>query len=230
MRSHTTSGEKYDSARRKAAGIVWLCAVQFFIVQAVVESQWTTAFSLATNNISDLGNTACGTYPAVGGSYICSPWYVMMNMSFALQGMIIIAGSALALPLLEPSRTRSLIFWLLIVTGVTLIGVGAFPENVNNLAHVISAGIQFVTGNLGILILGLAMIRKGGSRLFGAVSASLGAAGLAATVLFGMRIDLALGLGTIERIAAYTLPIWLITAGTAIVIMSAGRPRKVELA
>ena len=216
--------------RTRAAGIVWFGAIQFFIVQIIVESRWTTAFSLATNNISDLGNTTCGSYPAVAGSFVCSPSYAMMNISFALQGVIIIVGSVLARPIVGPSKIRSLVFWLLIITGVGLIGVGAFPEDVNNLAHVISAGIQFVTGNLGILILGFAMIRVRASLLFGAVSVALGVAGLAATVLFGIRIDLDMGLGTIERIAAYTLPIWLIIAGTIIVITSADRSSEVELA
>jgi len=153
-----------------------------------------------------------------------------MNSSFALQGIIIIAGSVLLRPLIEPSRIRSLIFWLLIVTGVGLIGVGAFPEDVNNLAHVISAGVQFVTGNLAILIFGVAALRRREARLFGAASVTLGAAGLAATFMFAVRIDLGTGLGTIERIAAYTLPTWLMTAGSLLLIHPLDRSRKLELA
>ena len=212
------------------AGVVWFCAVQFFISQIIVESRWTTAFSSATNNISDLGNTTCGNYPAITGTFVCSPWYALMNTSFALQGAIIIVGSVLARSIVAPSRKRSLIFWLLIVTGVGLIGVGAFPEDVNNLAHVVSAGVQFVTGNLAILIFGVAALRRREARLFGAASVTLGAAGLAATFMFALRIDLATGLGTVERIAAYTLPIWLMTAGSLLLIDPLDRPRKLELA
>ncbi len=195
---------------------MWLGAIQFFILQIVVQSRWTVPFSLATNNISDLGNTTCGSYPAIAGTLVCSPWHALMNISFALQGVIIIAGSILARPIVKPSRVRSLVFWLLIVTGVGLIGVGAFPENVNNLAHVICAGLQFVSGNVGILIFGLAAYRIGAARLYAAASVALGVTGLAGTVLFALGIDLGVGLGTIERIAAYTLPIWLIAAGTLI--------------
>ena len=206
--------EGRDRARWRRAGIVWFCAIQFFIVQMIATWRWTAPFSLVTNNISDLGNTSCDMYPAVGGTFICSPWYVLMNISFALQGVIIIAGSILVRQVIDPSTTRTVVFWLLIVTGLGLLGVGAFPENVNNRAHTISAGVQFVTGNAAILIFGFAAYRILGGRLFSAISVALGGAGLAATILFALGIGLGVGLGTVERIAAYTLPIWLITAGT----------------
>jgi hypothetical membrane protein len=221
--------QEYGAARYLAAGIVWFCAIQFFVAQIIVGSRWTTPFSLTANNISDLGNTVCGIYPSTGGTFVCSPWYGVMNVSFALQGIIIIAGSLLARPLAHPSRVRSIIFWLLVITGAGVFGVGIFPENINNTAHVISAGIQFVTGNLGILILGLAAIRTRGTRSFALASAALGISGLAATVLFATRVDLGMGLGTIERIAAYTFPVWLIAAGT-IILIKRPRSRRLQLA
>ncbi len=64
------------------AGIIWICAAQFFVAQVIVQSRWTTSFSWATNYISDLGNTKCGFYPAVTDSYVCSPWHTLMNLSF----------------------------------------------------------------------------------------------------------------------------------------------------
>lgn len=194
-----------------------MCAAQFFVVQVIAQSRWTTPFSLATNNISDLGNTTCGLYPAVTGSYVCSPWYTLMNVSFALQGVIILVGAVLARPLLAGRLGRMLVFSLLVVTGLGMVGVGLFPEDVNNRAHVISAGTQFITGNAAMIVFGIAANRVKRWRAFAVVSTALGITGLLATALFARQYGLGMGLGGMERVAAYTLPVWLITSGALIV-------------
>ena len=66
-----------------SAGIVWIGAIQFFVAQVVVQSRWTTRYSLSINYISDLGNTTCGVY-AASGQFVCSPWHAVMNASFVL--------------------------------------------------------------------------------------------------------------------------------------------------
>lgn len=77
--SNSTSGRVN---RMMSAGAIWVCAAQFFLAQVIAQSRRTTPFSLATNYISDLGNTTCGLYPAVDGKYVCSPWHTLMNVSF----------------------------------------------------------------------------------------------------------------------------------------------------
>src|ERR1043166_10163892 len=72
---------------------VWLLAIQFFISQFVVQSAWTTPFSVTENYISDLGNTACGPYPAGSRMYVCSPWHALMNASFIILGLTILLRS-----------------------------------------------------------------------------------------------------------------------------------------
>ncbi len=196
--------------RIRAAGAVWMCAVQFFIAQIVVQWAWTTPFSLADNFISDLGNTTCGVY---NSSYVCSPWHTLMNISFSLQGVIILAGSILAWPVFQRERSQALIFWLLALTGIGMIGVGLFPEDVSNRGHVISAGIQFITGNLAIALIGIRCKTVNLKRGWLAASALLGIVGLAATLLFASGYGLGLGIGGMERVAAYTFPAWLIAAG-----------------
>jgi hypothetical membrane protein len=196
-----------------AAGVVWICAAQFFVAQVVVQSRWTTPFSLATNFISDLGNTNCGPYPAAGGVYVCSPWHALMNASFVLQGVIVVAGAALAWPSLAGRRWAAAAFMLLIITGIGIAGVGLFPEDVNNAAHVTSAGVQFVTGNVAMIVCGVGLRRPGRGRAFVTISIALGVAGLLATVLFVQGYGLGLGVAGMERVAAYTLPVWLVTAG-----------------
>ena len=39
----------------KVGALAWVLAAQFFVAQAVVQSAWTTPFSLRENYISDLG-------------------------------------------------------------------------------------------------------------------------------------------------------------------------------
>ncbi len=207
------STNSIDKLRIRAAGATWICAVQFFIAQAVVQFAWTTPFSLAEHFISDLGNTTCGMYRAL---YVCSPWHVWMNISFSLQGVIILTGTALVVPLFQREPSRWIVISLFVLTGLGMIGVGVFPEDVNNSGHVISAGIQFVTGNTALIVIGSTGKTVNLKRSWFAASIILGVTGLAATILFVNGYGLGLGVGGMERIAAYTFPIWLIAAGLLI--------------
>jgi hypothetical membrane protein len=212
--SNSTSGRV---SRVTAAGAVWVCAAQFFLAQVIAQSRWTTPFSLATNYISDLGNTTCGLYPAVAGKYVCSPWHTLMNVSFVLQGIIILLGAVLARPAFAGMRRVEPVFPLLVVTALGMVGVGLFPEDVNNGAHVFSAGTQFITGNAAMIVFGIAAQRVKRWRAFAVFSITFGITGLLATALFAQGYGLGLGVGGLERVAAYTLPVWLITAGVLMV-------------
>lgn len=194
-----------------------MCAVQFFVAQVIVQAAWTTPFSLTDNYISDLGNTECANYPVGGAAYVCSPLYMVMNLSFFLQGVIIIAGTLFGMPLLRRGVAKIVVVTLLLLTGLGMLGVSVFPENVNNDWHVYSAALQFITGNLTLIVVGLSDIVPGLLRRHRAVSIVLGVAGLAATALFPFGYHLGLGIGGMERIAAYTFPVWLICAGFFIV-------------
>ena len=110
------------------------------------------------------------------------------------------------------------------------VGSWLFPENVSLGRHKVGAALQFVCGNLGLLTLGAAML--GSPRLAtprwratAACSIALGVAGLIATALFVSGRDLGAGIGGMERIAAYPLPIGSILLGLCLVRDRAGRPR-----
>jgi hypothetical membrane protein len=199
----------------RLGAVVWICAVQFFVAQAVVQSAWTTPYSLSDNFISDLGNTTCGPYVYESVVYVCSPLHAWMNASFILLGWIILVGGALVRPALPASALGMAGLGLVALAGPGLILVGLYPEDVDLTPHKIGAGVQFIIGNLGLIVLGFAM-RRAGPRLavFSIVS---GAAGLVATALFVEEIYLGLGIGGMERIAAYALPVWLIVAGVWLV-------------
>ena len=207
-------------SRLSAAGLMWMFAVQFFVAQIVVQAAWTTPFSLANNYVSDLGNTACGNYRTGVAAYVCSPWHAVMNASFLLQGVIIIVGTLLVAPFVRGKTAKHIVLSLLILTAVGMIGVGAFPENINNDAHVYSAAIQFVTGNLALIVVGFTRIMPGTELRYSLFSIVLGILGLMATALFPTGNDFGLGTGGMERVAAYTFPMWLIWTGSRLLLSS----------
>lgn len=198
--------------RYRIGGGIWICAIQFFIVQALTQAQWTTPFSLKTNYISDLGNTICALYPIHNGVYVCSPWHALMNMSFVLQGIIIFSGATLIRHVLQ-TRLQTATYILMVITAIGMVGVGVFPENENNSAHILSAGTQFITGNTAMVIIGGVCMMAHRWRKYALFSMSLGIIGLLATWLFSNEYFFSLGIGGMERVAAYTLPIYLICTG-----------------
>lgn len=196
----------------RIGGLIWICAFQFFVAQVLAQSQWTTPFSLKTNFISDLGNTICAIYPVLNGDYVCSPWHAVMNASFVLQGLIIFGGATFVRHALQ-KHYGTVAYVLMVLTAIGLIGVGVFPENENHRAHILSAGAQFITGNAAMVVIGVACMVARRWRAFAWFSAIFGITGLLATWLFTNDYGLGLGVGGMERVAAYTLPIYLIVAG-----------------
>ena len=213
-----------DAARAIRLGsIIWILAVQFFIAQAVVQSAWKTPFSLKQNFISDLGNTTCGPYPLDSNSYVCSPWHAWMNASFVLLGLIILSGVVLGRSAFPAGWTSGIGLVVLSVAGVGIILVGVFPENENIALHRVGAAGHFVLGNMAMAILGIAlamgsdagagMAQTGERSALAVYSIASGVVGLAATALFITDHFLGLGIGGMERVAAYPLPLWLMVAG-----------------
>jgi hypothetical membrane protein len=196
--------------------VVWILAIQFFIAQLIVQSAWTTPFSLTTNYISDLGNTSCEPYPVGSNMYVCSPRHAWMNASFILLGVIILVGAALIHRAFSSGRTRTAGLVLLALAGPGEILVGLFPENVNITPHTIGAAAHFVSGNLGIVVLGIAIAATRRQTPLAVSSIVLGSVGLLATALFVSGHYLGLGIGGMERIAAYPLPLWLIVVGVSL--------------
>jgi hypothetical membrane protein len=214
MNNRDSPTPRIDATRAIRRGaVVWMLAIQFFIAQLIVQSAWTTPFSLTTNYISDLGNTTCGPYPVDSSMYVCSPWHAWMNASFILLGVIILVGAALIQRAFPSGRTRTAGLVLLALAGPGEILVGLFPENVNITPHTIGAAAHFVSGNLGILVLGIAIAATRRQTPLAIFSIIAGSVGLLATALFVSGHYLGTGVGGMERFAAYPLPLWLIVAG-----------------
>lgn len=190
--------------------ILWMAAIQFFIVQAVAAAAWITPpYSWRLNAISDLGAVGCGPFD---GRIVCSPLSGVMNASFIVLGLCMTIGAVL----LYQTYRRSLVgFWLMGLAGFGAILVGIFPEDTVYWAHIVGQDLAFVLGNIALIVFGFTL---GFPRLFRWFSVASGVIALVALVLFLSHQRFFLELGGMERVVAYPLLIWLIVTGCYMVI------------
>src|SRR5205085_7562301 len=106
---------------------------------------------------------------------------------------------------------------LLALAGAGIIAVGLFPENVNITYHRLGAAAHFILGNLGMVALGIALWMARRRPVLAVYTTASGVVGLVATALFVSEHYLGMGIGGMERLAAYPLPLWLIVAGISLV-------------
>lgn len=201
----------------RAGAIAWVIAAQFFITQVVVATAWTRVFSLRFDYISDLGNTVCGAYPAGGDRVVCSPWHLAMNTSFMVLGVTMILGALLTRDAFPPGWVRALASLLFSLAGIGVFVVGIYPENTDNARHVLGAGLNFTAGNIAMVVYGLALAHRPGLHpALQRFSLFMGALGFVGTLLFVSGHYLGIGLGGMERVAAYPMTVWQIVAGVVL--------------
>ena len=202
---------------RRAGAIAWMLTLQFFVMQGVVQSAWPTPFSLAHNMISDLARETCGPlYRAPGIEVACSPWHAAMNASIILNGFLIPAGAWLTRAAWPVTRLMSVALLMIGMTSPGHVAVGLFPSDTGPSVHVAGAGIILALGNPGIVMAGLALWRE--HRALALLSLLLGGGGVAGTLLFLSAIPAGIGLGGMERVAFYALPLWCGLMGFALLV------------
>jgi len=199
----------------RLGAIAWILALQFFLAQIIVAFAWSTPFSLAARFISDLGNTACAFYPSGSNTFVCSPLHLGMNASFMLLGLTMITGAVLTRDAFSPGWQRAAAIVLFAMAGFGVILVGLYPENENITRHATGAGLNFVAGNLSLVLFGVALSPIARRRSLSRFSIAAGTLGMVATGLFVSERYLGLGPGGMERLAAYPIPIWQIVTGLA---------------
>jgi hypothetical membrane protein len=188
---------------------IWFLSVQYFIVQVIVASAWSNpGYSWLHNTISDLGNTSCGV---TSGRQICSPEHTLMNISFVTLGIIMATGSLLIYQEFREKFASLLGFSFMGIAGFGAVLVGIFPENTVSALHFIGALLAFLLGNVSMIILSGSLIGVNGT--FRAYTLISGLIGLIALPFFMTHTYLGLGIGGMERIAAYPEVIWLIFFG-----------------
>ena len=202
--------------------LAWLLCLQYFVAEQVARAGYALEYRARFNFISDLGAVRCMT---AGPEPVCSPLHAVMNGSFVLQGALIVTGSVLCRAWLPPGRSVPIARALLLLSGVALALVGAFPEDVNPVIHYRVAAVHFVCADLGMLVLGAALVACGsnlrGARLGGVLTSLCALVAIVGLVLLGARAASSLGVGAVERIAAYPFPLWLGVTGAVL-----GRSRR----
>ncbi|HEU5002490.1 MAG TPA: DUF998 domain-containing protein [Actinomycetota bacterium] len=201
--------------------VVWMAAASYFVVQLGVAQAWNNpGYSWLNNSISDLGTTVC-THA------ICSPRHAWMNTEFFVLGLIMATGAVLIYQEFtdgEPEqRLRARIgFAAFVICGVGAMVVGAFPENLSRTMHIIGAIPGIAAGTVGIFILARALTLPEGLRV---PMLAVPPVAIGAGILFAVHINLGIGAGTMERIAAYPASVWLIAFGAYIARTHSSRPR-----
>ncbi len=212
------------SGRAVTLGAVfWILSLEFFVGEAVAQAAWRTPYSMLTNSISDLGNTACGTWPpasvnlaslGLSAGYVCSPLHSVMNVSFIVAGVLILLGLYLTRSVWPRRRLTAWGMALLAVAGVGKIIVGLVPENTVILLHFLGAlGIPCAV--TGILLLGLATwnTRRG----VAVVSLALASIGLLGPVITKVATGGFHDIGLAERLMEYPIFAWMALMGLVFV-------------
>ena len=194
---------------------LWLvAALQFVAVMVIVQLAWSgpPAYSLQTNRISDLGNTACGPWPTSTSSRVCSPWHDAFDGSVIALGLLVLLGAILARTAFPRRGSATLGLAMLAVSGLGEIGVGIAPENLHPAFHVLCATVAFLLGSLALVVLSVAMFRDtrwDGYRVYAMIS---GLVGLAALGLLATSHYFGLGEGGMERLVAAPSLLFLVVA------------------
>jgi hypothetical membrane protein len=194
--------------------LCWLVAGPLFLAAHLLAALgWhDPRYDWATNTIGDLGNVHCGVWDTARPRYVCSPWHGSMNAAVVLTGLLLATGILLgwrgAVARGVAVRVaQSLV--LLAATGYLL--AGALPADVAKNLHFLGALLVLLVGNLGLLVAGFAASGRARAWTLAAATVAIGAA-----LLFFDRQAMGIGVGTMERLAAFPLPLWACCAGTGL--------------
>ncbi len=199
---------KVHSARYPRLGpLLYVSSIQFFAAQIFVAMQWKPPYSLARDTISDLGNTACGTW---NSRPVCSPLHGLMNASFIVLGIAMTAGSILISRQCAKSRAATVGFAAMAISGIGVIIVGIFPENSVPAFHGLGTLIAFTIGNAALIIMAAAPMMPAVLQVYSFLSGALAVLALA---IYSTGHYLGLGEGGMERVVAYPQTVWLIVIG-----------------
>jgi hypothetical membrane protein len=195
----------------QAGAAAWCLLLIFFVAQALAQAAFTPAYSLLDDRISDLGNTTCG--PWLTHAYACSPLHALVDVSFVVTGLLLIAGAVLTWPAWPPRKLSAAGLLCVVLAGLGYVLVGLNPEDLNMRLHILGAS-NLIFSNLALLFLGLATRQERSWR-------SKLALGLACVGFGGLLIGpvLLAGVGhaggLAERLVLYPLVVFAMTVGGA---------------
>ncbi|MFF9592560.1 DUF998 domain-containing protein [Streptomyces sp. NPDC014646] len=200
--------------------------VQFFVIHGIAESAWARPYSWARNNISDLGNAHCALQSDPEPRYICSPEHGLMNVSFVVLGVLLVVGAALTGGVLWRRSRAAVVTRLLVASaGMGFMLAGLAPADVNENQHVLGALFIMAAGNIGLVVAGFGLAEQVPAPLRWGTSL-LGVTAITAFGLFLSHHYLGLGMGGMERVAAFPLLFWALAVSVRGLIRQAGRMRE----
>ncbi|GAA0900986.1 MULTISPECIES: DUF998 domain-containing protein [Streptomyces violaceusniger group] len=203
----------------------WVAGVaQFFVVHVIAESAWARPYSWARNNISDLGNARCAMQSEPEPRYICSPEHGLMNASFITLGTLLAVGVFFTGAVWRRGASPLVARWLLACAGMGFVIAGLAPADVHENQHVLGALLIMAMGNMGLVLAGVGLADDVPGPLRWATSL-LGVTALIAFGLFLSHRYLGLGMGGMERVAAFPLLVWALATGVRGLFHQATRMR-----
>lgn len=213
----------YGSSDRNLARlgpVLYVAGTQYFAVQLLVALRWPRSYDISRDTISDLGNTACGTW---NGRYVCSPLHDLMNSSFIVLGITMLLGSVLIFRRYGKGRLAAAGFTAMGISGLGAMLVGIFPENSVPGLHGLGSVLPFTLGNAALIAMAISLAMPQLLRLCVSLS---GVAALLALTAYASSHDLGLGEGGIERVVAYPQTICLAVIGCYLIaVPQPGRSR-----
>lgn len=200
--------------------VLYVAGLQYFAVQLLVALRWPRPYNISRDTISDLGNTACGTW---NGRYVCSPLHDLMNGSFIVLGITMLLGSVLISRRHGKGRMATAGFTAMGLSGLGVVMVGIFPENSVPALHGLGSVLPFTLGNAALIVMAISLAMPLLLRLFVSLS---GVAALLALAAYASSHYLGLGEGGLERVVAYPQTICLALIGCYLIAVSQpGRSR-----
>lgn len=191
----------------------WILLVEYYIAQLVAQSAWP-GYRMTQYDVSALGATHCGPFKDPVSHeivHICSPLHSIMNTGFVLAGVLMILGSFLVRRAWPQCRLSKATLLCIMASGVGEIVSGLAPGNVSIAIHATGAMLHWVFGTAAIVCFGLAIRRnRPGLAFFSGLCVLMV---VTSFLLYGNRVYLHLGRGTMQRLMSYPLSIWLITLG-----------------
>lgn len=181
---------------------LWISSLQFFVTNWVVAARWADpAYDPIAQAISSLGSTECAPRYA---TFVCSPWHAAANISWTIAGACILLGTVLTAPALPRDRLGRGSTWLRGGAGAGLMIVGLFPDDVALAPHVLGALLLLVGGNVGLVLLGVALRRNNQWPRLGSIAVIVGILGVVTAPLMPATDHLGVS-GLFERISGYPM-------------------------
>lgn len=196
----------------RVGAAAWILgAILFFTCQFIAQAAWTTPYSWAANNVSDLGSVHCqlqGDQPR----YVCSPLHTVMNIGVIIEGVCIVLGLFFLRALWRHTFLSRAARGLIFIGALAIVLVGFAPADVSENWHVFGAFLLAFLAPAGLFLAGFQM-QSTRPAFFRWLATVIGAIGLLATFLFFSHHYLGLGMGGMERFWGFDLPIWTLAMG-----------------